>query len=239
MKIIKVVAVAVLATTLWGCAATQVAIEKRDLTVQTQMSDTIFLDPVGTSKRTVFVQVRNTTDKQEIDIQNSLVSKLQSKGYTLLEDPDLAHYLLQVNILQAGKSDPSAARQALSSGYGGVLLGATAGYATGGSGKGIAAAGLIGGAVELVANSLVKDVTFSLITDIQLAEKAKGKVSANSNHSLKQGNSGYTQVQYTGEGDRRKYQTRVVSTANKVNLSFQEALPELQNGLANSISGLL
>ena len=126
------------------------------------MSDTIFLDPVGASKRTVFVQVRNTTDKQEIDIQNSLANKLQGKGYKLLDDPDLAHYLLQVNVLQAGKSDPSAAKQALASGYGGALLGATAGYAAGGTGKGIASAGLIGGAVELVANSLVKDVTFSL-----------------------------------------------------------------------------
>ncbi|WP_422491663.1 complement resistance protein TraT, partial [Endozoicomonas sp. ALE010] len=37
----------------------------------------------------------------------------------------------------------------------------------------------------------------------------------------------------------KKYQTRVVSTANKVNLKFEEALPELKKGLSNSISGLL
>lgn len=36
---------------LTGCAAAHVAISKRDLDVQTKMSDTVFLDPVGADKR--------------------------------------------------------------------------------------------------------------------------------------------------------------------------------------------
>jgi hypothetical protein len=35
-----------------------------------------------------------------------------------------------------------------------------------------------------------------------------------------------------------KYRTRVVSTANKANLQYEEAATELTNGLARSISGL-
>jgi hypothetical protein len=35
-----------------------------------------------------------------------------------------------------------------------------------------------------------------------------------------------------------KYRTRVVSTANKANLQYEEAAVELTNGLARSISGL-
>ncbi|TLS68729.1 hypothetical protein FEF65_03265 [Mariprofundus erugo] len=56
---------------LWmlsGCAATQTAISKRNLDVQTKMSSTVFLDPVAPEKMTIFVQVRNTSDKQlELD----------------------------------------------------------------------------------------------------------------------------------------------------------------------------
>ena len=239
MKAIKVIGTVLITTSLLGCAATQVALEKKDLSVQTQMSDTIFLDPVGASKKSVFIQVRNTSDKQEINVASSLSNKLQGKGYKLTSDPDEAYYLLQVNVLQAGKNDPSAAKQALASGFGGAITGVTAGYAGGLSGEGMAAAGLLGGAIELAANSLVKDVTYTLITDIQLSEKAKGTVSSTSQQNLKQGNSGYTQVKYSEEGNRKKYRTRIVSTANQMNLSFNDALPELEKGLAGSISGLL
>lgn len=239
MKAVKVISTVLLASTLYGCAATQVALEKKDLDVQTQMSDTIFLDPVSASKKTVFIQIRNTSDKQQLQITDAISSNIQSKGYKLLDDPDAAHYLLQVNILQAGKTDPAAAERALAGGYGSVVIGAAAGYGLGGSGTAATVGGFLGGAAEMVANSLVKDVTYSLITDIQLSERAKGSVSSNSTHSLKQGNSGSTQVQYSEVGERKKYQTRVVSTANKVNLEFEEALPELKKGLSNSISGLL
>ncbi len=58
--------VALAAILLSGCAATHVAISKRDLDVQTKMSDTVFLDPVGADRKTVFVQIRNTSDKPEL-----------------------------------------------------------------------------------------------------------------------------------------------------------------------------
>nr|CBA73471.1 conjugal transfer surface exclusion protein TraS [Arsenophonus nasoniae] len=39
--------------------------------------------------------------------------------------------------------------------------------------------------------------------------------------------------------NRHKYQTRIVSNANKVNLKFEEAKPELENQLAKSIANIL
>ncbi|WP_394814652.1 complement resistance protein TraT [Streptomyces chisholmiae] len=41
------------------------------------------------------------------------------------------------------------------------------------------------------------------------------------------------------DGDRHKYQTRIVSNANKVNLKFEEAKPVLEQQLAKSISNIL
>ena len=40
-------------------------------------------------------------------------------------------------------------------------------------------------------------------------------------------------------GNQHKYQTRVVSNANKVNLKFEEAKPVLEDQLAKSIANIL
>ena len=57
----------ILVLLLGGCAAVHTSIAKKDLDVQTKMSDSIFLDPVGPDKRSIFVQVRNTSDKANFD----------------------------------------------------------------------------------------------------------------------------------------------------------------------------
>ncbi|MEK7792160.1 MAG: complement resistance protein TraT, partial [Pseudomonadota bacterium] len=51
-----------------GCAAVHTSIAKKDLDVKTKMSDTIFLDPVEPEQRTVYLNVRNTSDKTNFDI---------------------------------------------------------------------------------------------------------------------------------------------------------------------------
>ena len=223
----RMIVVALAATLLSGCAATQVAISKRDLDVQTKMSDTVFLDPVGADKKTIFVQIRYTSDKPDLSVNDEIAAALQA------------------NILQVGKAAPSAIEAAMQQGYGvsavgGLVLGSGVAYATGSGGRGIAAAGLIGAIAETVAGAAVKDVYFSMITDLQLKERmrGKGKASVSSRHNLRQGNSGSTQVAYDEESEYKSYQTRIGSTANKVNLEFEEALPELKKGLITSISGL-
>ena len=68
--------------------------------------------------------------------------------------------------------------------------------------------------------------------------RGAGKAKVSSNHSLRQGNSGGSQVSYDEESSYKTYQTRIGSSANKVNLAFEEALPELKKGLITSIAGL-
>jgi hypothetical protein len=48
---------------------------------------------------------------------------LTARGYVLTQNPDDAHFMLQANILKVGKSDARASEDALSGGFGGVLLG--------------------------------------------------------------------------------------------------------------------
>ena len=91
-----------LALSLAACAATTTAISKRNLDVQTKMTETIFLDPVPAKQRTVFVQVRNTSDRPDFDIEPAVRSAVEARGYQVVDDPTEAHYLLQANVLQAG-----------------------------------------------------------------------------------------------------------------------------------------
>ncbi|WP_233809438.1 complement resistance protein TraT [Paraburkholderia sp. HP33-1] len=228
---------------LAGCAATQLAIEKRELDVQTKMSDTIFLDPTPEAKRTIFVQVRNTSDKQDFDIAADVTSAIAAKGYRVVTDPDKAQFILQANILQVGKVSASAAHMAFG-GYGAPLgsafLAAGAAAGMGARNGAIVGAGLAGGLVELVANSAVKDVYYTAITDVQIKERQRSGVKSHesSMHNVHQGNSGGTTVTYNDDTDYRTYQTRVMSVANKVNLDFNDAVTPLRSGLVRVVSGV-
>ena len=230
---------AVLLVSLTGCAALQVAIEKRDLSVATKMSDTVFLDPVPSSMKTIYLQVRNTSDRQDVRIEEPIRLMLAARGYRIVTDnPEDAHYIVQVNLLQAGKQDISAAERDLSSGFGGAVAGVAIGLATDSSDAGLLVGGIAGGAAEVVVNSLVKDVTHSLTTDIRISEKTTATVTTRETQKIRQGSAGVSEIRSTETGHRKTYQTRVVSLANKVNLKFEEARPELVRGLATAISGL-
>ncbi|MCD5393403.1 complement resistance protein TraT (plasmid) [Escherichia coli] len=58
-------------------------------------------------------------------------------------------------------------------------------------------------------------------------------------NSARQGTSGAKIQTSTETGNQHKYQTRVVSNANKVNLKFEEAKPVLEDQLAKSIANIL
>ena len=56
-----VAAIAAASLMLSGCSAMSTAIKKRNLDVKTQMSQTVWLEP--SSQKTVYLQVRNTSDR--------------------------------------------------------------------------------------------------------------------------------------------------------------------------------
>ena len=227
---------------LTSCAATQTALEHRTLEVSTKQSETIFLDPVSNAQKTVYVSVKNTSD-EEMDIAPQLKSTLSSHGYKVVTNPNSAHYLLQANVLKVGKMSVAASQSALGGGYGSAIAGAVAGTAAGSfanSSTGMIAGGLAGGVIGLAADSLVKDVNYTMITDVQISERVgKGiKVNEQFQSNLKNGNSSMTSQTSSRNSQYQRYRTRVVSNANKVNLKFQDARPALEQGLVKVISGI-
>lgn len=234
----------VLATTILslvtGCSAINTAVKKRNLEVQTKMSASVFLDPVAPEQRVVFLQIRNTSDKPGLDVTSPIRNAVAGKGYRITDNPNEAHYMIQANVLQVGKTDLREAQGILSQGYGAAAGGALVG-AQFGDGDGQVASSLLGAAVGIVGDALVEDVLFSIITDLQISERAReGVIVTEKNRAkLRQGTSGHKSVSSTEETDWKRYQTRIMSTANKANLKFEEAQPVLIGGLTQSISGLL
>lgn len=225
---------------LSGCAATEMAIEHRNLNVQTKMSNTIFLQPVPPSEETVYVQFKNTSDKS-LDVaalEQELDADLSTQGYRVVPYND-AHYLLQVNVLSIGKMTEAAAQESLANGYGGAAFGAVAGGVIGQSWTGAGAGALVGSAIGLIADSMVHNTTYAMITDVQVAVRSQSAVSQQTNANLQQGTSTTTTQEVAGTGHWIDYRTRIVSTANRVNLSFNKALPALQGQLVHSLAGIL
>ena len=232
---------------LTGCSATHVAINKRNLDVQTKMSATVFLDPVTTDKKTVFLQIRNTSDRPELDLEGSIKAALEEKGYCVVASHEQAHYLLQTNVLQVGRTDLRAAQHALDQGFGAALSGAVGGAMAGSvlssredGGKGAVIGGLVGAAVSTVTDAMVQDVVYSVIADVQISERVGNSVNVREKNrsTLKQGTRGIREITSTEKIEWKRYQTRVVSIANKVNLQFKKAVPALTQGLTQSITGI-
>ncbi len=226
MKMKKLMMVALVSSTLAlsGCGAMSTAIKKRNLEVKTQMSETIWLEPA--SERTVFLQIKNTSDKDQV-----------------VTSPDKAYYWIQANVLKADKMDLRESQGWLNRGYEGAAVGAALGAGITGYNSNSAGAtlgvGLAAGLVGMAADAMVEDVNYTMITDVQIAERTKATVTTDNVAALRQGTSGAKIQTSTETGNQHKYQTRVVSNANKVNLKFEEAKPVLEDQLAKSIANIL
>ena len=224
-----------------GCGAASTAIEKRNLEVQTKMSDSIFLEPVSPQKQIVYVKIRNTTDKN-INIENQIKAAIQAKGFKVVENPEEAYFMIQSNVLQIGKIDGTDSDSTLKSGFGGGLLGAGVSMATGGSGNNIGIGAAVGALVGVLADTMVKDIYYSMVTDVEIRQRPSIDESVSqheSNYSDQGTASTVSQNVSTNNAQWKIYRTRVVSTANQVNLEFEEAQNELSKGLVKSLSGLL
>lgn len=232
-----------------GCAATRTLIEKRKLTVETKMSETIFLEPVSPGKRIVYVDIKNTTDKELSGIEYEIKGRVAAGGYTVTDDPAEATYILQANVLQVGKSNLDEANAMLGTGFEGVIEGAVLGGVIGGAiggdvdevNKGTVIGGIAGGVAGFLFDALVTDDLFTMATDIQVSERAgKGEsVRQTEETDASQGTATRTRQETSSDNVKWKiYRTRIVSVANKANLDFEEARPHLKAGLVRSIGGI-
>ncbi|EHP0363529.1 complement resistance protein TraT [Escherichia coli] len=201
----------------------------------------MWLEPA--SERTVFLQIKNTSDKDMSGLQGKIADALKARGYQIMTSPDKAYYWIQANVLKADKMDLRESQGWLSRGYEGAAVGAALGggitaYNTGSAGTTLGV-GLATGLIGMAADAMVEDINYTMITDVQIAERTRTSVRTDNVAALRQGTSGSKIQTSTETGNQHKYQTRVVSSANQVNLKFEEAKPHLEDQLAKSIANIL
>jgi len=230
---------------LAGCAATQTALGHKDLEVQTKTSTAIFVDQVARADRTVYVSIRSGVMEFDRHAFMKFIKQQfaqNEEGYRIVDDPNAAQFQMNVYVLNLEKANPTAAEEALHRGYiGSVAAGATAGALVHSSNRytGAAAGGLLGGVTDSISGALVHDVTYMLVVDVQIKEKARKGVIVRKDTqiSAKVSDSGTSTQRVSEVGIRKEYQTRIVTTANKVNLDLPEAQDEMFNKTAYAMAG--
>lgn len=244
---IKLAAALGLTAILGGCAATQVALSHKNLEVQARTSTALFVDPVPREKRTIYLDVKSGVmefDRRAFKtFTKEQFTQLNDNGYRIVDDPDQAQFLMVAYVLNLEKANPTAAESALHQGYmgGAVMAGAVAGGLANSSNpyRGAAAGGLAGGAIEMVSGSLVHNVTYMLVCDVQIQEKTKEGVIVRKDTKIntKVSDAGSSQQRVSEASDRKEYRTRIVTTANKVNLKLEEAQELMFKKTAYAMSG--
>ncbi len=232
-----------------GCAATSVALGKKDLEVQSKTSTAVFVEPVAQNMRTVYLDVRSGVMEFDRRAFKRFVAEqfaANGEGYRIVDDPASAHFQMLAYVLNLEKSNKSAAQAALEQGYvggGETMAGAAAGALIGSNSGKTWQGGVIGGlaatGASVVANALVKDVTYMLVCDVSIRERLLNGalVRKDTKIDAQVSDNGSSQQRVSEVSDKKEYRTRIVTTANKANLELTEAQDEMFRKTAYAMAG--
>ena len=221
MRIVRLPSVILLGSmTLGGCAASRTMIRYGDLNTRTEMSESVFLELRSDLPQTVYI-AESSTAGRDLTIRPALDRELTGSGYTVVDRPDDATYLIQINHLRLVKSDLSGDEDlgdAIGAGFAAGAVGAlsTAEFfdAPGAAGE----IGLAVGVLGFLLDAKTKHIAHTLTTEVLVTE------------SVPAGGA---------ERELRYHETQIVSGASKVNLALEEGLPVMIGGLSRSLAGLL
>jgi hypothetical protein len=240
-----VVLVLCLAGVLAGCAASSTYLSHKDLDVQSKTSTAIFVDPVAKNQRTIYLDVKSGVMEFDRRAFKQFVkeqfTQFNDNGYQIVDDPDKAQFLMVAYVLNLEKASPTAAEEALGKGYmgGAVLAGAAVGGLPTQSVYGAIGGGVVGGALEFVTGNMVKDVTYMLVCDVQIEEKAAKGVIVRKDTQIdaKVSDAGSSRQSASEATNKKEYRTRIVTTANKVNLKLVDAQELMFKKTAYALAG--
>jgi hypothetical protein len=145
-------------------ASVHTSLEKSDLDVQTKASASIFLEPVSPAKRIIFISVRNTSDK-DLNLKPRIVERLNNSDYRITDDPEAAQFMLQASVRKVGKDNLESVDSYIDAGFSGAMPGSTVSSSSDNT-KGVVIDALVG----IVADSMVDDTLFTMVTDLQVRE---------------------------------------------------------------------
>lgn len=220
-RIIKVATLAVLGTmSLSGCYTTRTLIRHGSLDTDVKMTESVFLELRSDLPHTVYLS-ETATMGQDLTALPALERHLTQAGYTVVNEPEAATYLIQINHLQLVEvelGEGQSVRDVTAGMKGAAVVAGTAAALLDADWKTTASVALAAGVIGLIADATTKHVAHTLTTDVRITETAPA---------------------VGGETEIRHHQTRIVSGASKMNLSENEALPALVDGMGKSLSRIL
>ncbi|QUM76809.1 hypothetical protein HWV00_11500 [Moritella sp. 24] len=247
MKSLRVLMLGVFFTSLIGCSAITTVIKKQDLVVDAKLSHSVILEPMMLSDRIVYAQVRDMSGNSlRKSFQKALEKELALEGIQVTKDPKAANLMLNATIIQAGKTTAEDANQALSAGVQSALAGGAIAGLAGQNFATAAAIGLAAGAVGFVADSLIEDTYYSFVMDVQLRERPlegdsiSNAIDNSTNKSTAVSNSKSSSTVQRGQNyNWIVHDSRIVSTANQMNLTLEEAMPLVTTKTVSSLTNMM
>ena len=202
-----------------GCSAARLMIRYSDLDTQTAMSESVFLELRSDLPQTVYISEGSTAGR-EFTIRPMLDRDLTESGYTLVNSPEEATYIIQINHLRLAETELTGDQTINDAIEAAWWAGAGAALATDVLGASDVAGevGVAVGVMGFVLDAQTKHIAHTLTTDVLVTESisAEGQ-----------------------EREPRYHETQIVSAASKVNLKQNESLPVMINGLSRALAGLL
>jgi hypothetical protein len=208
------------------------------------IASNVFFLPPSTAK-TIFIQTRNSSDNQGVSLHD-LGARLTAKGYEIVQDPSVAHYVVLANIVYCNITKPEMPVETMvASGYGsglgssmmsglnslsslasmagpqGAMAGAAASMGLGAiEGIGSAVGSLFSGPSK---SKMPDDVNYACVADLQITEQGAA-ISASTSASDQTARPGV-------------YQMRLAADVHQKKMNEAEATPLLQQKLSAAVAG--
>ncbi len=232
------ISLAFLVASLSSCSTVATGIEHAHLEVQAKMSNTIFLNPVRPDQKTIFVEIRNTSQVPMPDLKQMVIARLEQKGYKIVSDPYKAEFWLQGNVLYLGKESKHMTLAGMvAGGYGGALTGLAFGRGYGKLGA-VGAGALVGSLAGAVVGAAIHVDRYAGVVDIQIKQRVNGEIQEQVNSNLQNGIGTKIKTNYKTTTQYQAFRTRIGVEAVQTNLNLKKATPIIEEKLAQEISGL-
>jgi len=205
-------------------------------------SNTFFLPP--STAKTIYIQTRNSSDNQDVSL-NDLGQRLTAKGYEIVQDPAVAHYIVLANIVYCNVTKPEMPVETMvasgyGSGFGASMMsglnsltsvasmagpqGAMAGAA---ASMGLSAIQGIGSSVGSLFSGpstpkMPDDVNYACVADLQITEQSAA---------------GSVPVSTKSETQPGVYRMRLAADVHQKKMNEEEATPLLQQKLSAAVAG--
>ncbi len=223
------------------------------------------LDPPSPENKTVYISFRNISDAQSVELGDKLRNAAQEQGWTVVRDPQKAHYRLRASLRYFGEVKPDSGGKQVANNMG-LITGAAVGVGTGaavaeatGSGaagvaSGVGAGGLAGQGIANASRPREWAMIIDFVLEEYRSEKVEFKVTRESGSQASTGSgTGSSRMSASGEtseGSTRSgtitktshyfpHGVRLSAWANQMNMRKKEALPLIRESVQKVIDEML